>query len=226
MYCQYNKSYSKYSYWENKIINNDNLWCGNFDNKKITKDSVIIYSGMINNDKNIFEHGWVVYPNIYTALGFIQNVFLPTATVTWNKNNADGILVPIIHFDEVLDKLISDGDSSFEDFYEVRDIYNKIDDLWNKENKNIKLEVSQLLDKCNKMWVEEPYKKIFIKAFFSVDEIIPFVRSIIGFDELLEEETNMSKEKLECITEENVLKDEFLNKILVELLNNNMPVLF
>ncbi len=61
---------------ESKIINNENLWVGNFSGEKITKDSVIIYSGMMNKDKNIFEHGWVVYPNIYTALGFIQNVFL------------------------------------------------------------------------------------------------------------------------------------------------------
>ncbi len=38
-------------------------------------------------------------------------------------------------------------------------------------------------------------KKIFIKVFSNIDDIIPFIKEVIGWDELLEEETSMSLEK-------------------------------
>lgn len=226
MNYQCKKSYSQYSYWESKIINNENLWVGNFSGEKITKDSVIIYSGMMNKDKNIFEHGWVVYPNIYTALGFIQNVFVPTATVTWHKDDADGLLIPIVDFYMILEKFIEDDLKDANLFKEINDIYNELDELWQENKDMINSKVNIISDKCNKLWDYEPDKKIFIKVFSNIDDIIPFIKEIIGWDELLEEETSMSLEKLNYITKKNVLSDELLNKVLIELLNNNMPVLF
>ena len=70
--------YKDYHYWENKIISNDSVLSGYFENKTITTHSKIIYTGILNAEKNIIECGFVSYPSIYSALGFIQNIFLST----------------------------------------------------------------------------------------------------------------------------------------------------
>lgn len=227
MNYKYKKNYSTYSYWEKKIIDDEPIWLGNFNNENITKDSVILYTGMFNEEKDIYEYGWVAYPNIYTALGFITNVFVPTATVTWHKKNVQGLLVPIEDYEDVLDSLIEENEEEISEINKARDIYNKLEELWDCSDKDIIREkIDILIDRCNDLWEEQHNKKIFIKVFHDIDEIVPFIRETIGWDELIEEETSMSIEKLEYITEENVLSDELLNRVLMELLNNNMPVLF
>ena len=48
----------------------------NYNNEKVTKDSIVMYTGIFHKDKGIFEHGWAIYPNILTLLGFVQNAFI------------------------------------------------------------------------------------------------------------------------------------------------------
>lgn len=210
----------EYSYWENKIINNEELWVGNFEKSIITKDSVVIYTGILHEDKDIFQHGWVAYPNIHTALGFIQKVFLPTAMVTWFKEDTEEFLIPIVEFKDLLEDFIYKKNEDENIFYEIKEIYNNLDNISNKE------EIKSIINRLNELFNDDPHKKIFIKLFTNLDEIIPFIKNTIGWDELLEEETSLTKDKLEYISEENVLSDIFLNKRLINILNNNMPILF
>lgn len=55
MNYKYKKNYSTYSYWEKKIIDDEPIWMGSFNNESITKDSVILYTGMFNEVKDIYK---------------------------------------------------------------------------------------------------------------------------------------------------------------------------
>ena len=93
---EYRTNYSNYSYWQNKIINRENIWIGNYNNEKVTKNSIVMYTGIFHKDKGIFEHGWAIYPNILTLLGFVQNAFIPKGITTWYKNDACELLIPFL----------------------------------------------------------------------------------------------------------------------------------
>ena len=226
MNYQYNRSYTNHSFWENKLTSNCDIWSGNFNDEPITKDSVIIYSGFMNQEKDIFEHGWVVYPNIYTALGFIQKVFIPTATVTWYKSDTTDFLVPIVDLNIIMDDLLKDNHLSHSVFDNIQNLDSKLTNLWETSTNDFENNLTEVINDFNTLWDEIDNKKIFIKVFFNIDNILPFVQEVIGWDDLLEEETSMSLDHLNNITEEVVLSNPLFNKTLIELLNNNMPILF
>lgn len=50
--------YKDYFFWANKIIKEQSLYEGYFDNKSITKESKIIYTGILDSKKGILKCGW------------------------------------------------------------------------------------------------------------------------------------------------------------------------
>lgn len=45
------RPYRSFSFWEEKILNEENLWEGYFDNKEITNTSKVIYTGIFDLEK-------------------------------------------------------------------------------------------------------------------------------------------------------------------------------
>ncbi|WP_455808730.1 hypothetical protein [Clostridium butyricum] len=45
--------------------------------EKINIHSKIIYTGFLNSEKDILEHGFSVYPSTYSLLGFIHQIGFP-----------------------------------------------------------------------------------------------------------------------------------------------------
>jgi hypothetical protein len=50
------------------------LWLGNFDGYSITSKSVIVYTGILDYEKDIMKCGWACYPDIY-PFGFYYTCF-------------------------------------------------------------------------------------------------------------------------------------------------------
>ena len=126
--------YKDYHYWENKIISNDSVLSGYFENKTITTHSKIIYTGILNAEKNIIECGFVSYPSIYSALGFIQNIFLSTCFFTWFDSFSNEFSIPMATFDTVIEEVLKrekNIDINSANF--MVNSYEYINSLWNSD---------------------------------------------------------------------------------------------
>ena len=221
-------SYRDYYYWENKIMNNDSLFNGYFDNQKITNHSKIIYTGILNTEKNILECGFVSYPSIYSVLGFIQHIFLSTSFFTWFDSFSNEFCIPMATFDTVIEEV-----TRYEKNIDINSVnfmvnsYEYINSLWNLNETALTKKLINFTDNFNNKWDNDPEKKLFIKIFDSPSEIYHFIMATIGwdFDEFVEEEISMSLETLHDMCN-SVLAEPLINKRFINLLNRNIPILF
>lgn len=219
---------NNYDFWKHKILNNIELWEGYFEEKKITSKSKILYTGILNKGKNIMECGWVVYPDINYLLGFLQNIFIPTALLTWFYKESNDFFIPIGDFEEILQEIkeqLSDEDLNYMRVLEMA--YYNLDNLWEEDNEKVVKELENLVDVINEKYNEEPNKKIYIKVFNEPCEILEFIKVNIEFEdeEFFEEETSMSLSKLE-FSIDNIISESFINKRIIDILNSNMRIMF
>lgn len=216
-------------FWENKIINDANLWEGYFENEIIHKNSKIIYTGLIDNEKNIFHYGFAVYPSTYKLLGFLQHVFLPTAFFTWFDCESHGFYIPLSSYDIVVSEVQRCNKNIDENLVNsMNNWYSFITNLWLFDLKFIDIGLKSFCEKFNNEWDKDSEKKLFLKIFDSPSQVFNFVKDSIGwseYDDFVEEELSMSLEKLK-FTCDNVLTEPLLNKKFIDILNTNMPVLF
>lgn len=221
------KLYKEYYFWENKIIKESPLWKGHFNNIHITTNSKFIYTGILDTNKNILKHGWAVYPNIYTLLGFIQHVFLPTAFFTWFDNSYSDFSIPLSSFTIVVNEVKKYIDSKESSIIEMENDYKFLDSLWNFDKESITLKLNKFCKEFNAKWDDDPNKKLFIKVFNHSSDIFNFIKDSLlwEFEEFIEEEISMSLETLK-FTCENSINSPLLNKNFINILNNNIPILF
>lgn len=223
-----NKSYNEFFFWENKILNDSPLWEGYFDNKIITKNSKIIYTGIVHNSKNIFKCGWAVYPNINTLLGFIQHVFLPTSFFTWFDNTSEDFFIPVSPFDIVVEE-VKKIHTSFKntDILNVENDFNFLDTLWDYDSDPLFIELNSFCNKFNSLWDNNDHDKIFIKIFDNPSQIFDFIKNSLvwDFDGFIEEEIDMSLDNLKFSCD-NVINEPLLNKKFIDILNAKMPIMF
>lgn len=223
-------TYKDYFFWENKIMKEHALWEGYFDNKEITKDSKIIYTGILDSKKNILKCGWAVYPSIYSLLGFLQHVFLPTAFFSWFDRESEGFFIPVSTFDIVVDevKRVSTSDIDIDSLNSMKESHNYINKLWYCDHDSLNLELKSFCESFNNTWDSDPNQKLFINIFDSPSDTFEFIKESIGwedFEEFIEEEISMSLDTLK-FTCENVITEPLLNKKFIDILNTNMPILF
>ncbi|WP_242852309.1 hypothetical protein [Clostridium butyricum] len=195
--------------------------------EKINIHSKIIYTGFLNSEKDILEHGFSVYPSTYSLLGFIQNIFLSTAFFTWFDTNYMDFCIPMDTFYNVMTEvnnnnlINSNGIDLFKKSYEF------LENLWILDENTIMDKLYKFCNSFNCDWNNDPYKKLFIKIFNSPEEIYPFIIETIGWDceEFIEEEISMSTETFKN-TCDNVFSQPFINEKFIDILNINIPILF
>ncbi len=206
------------------------LWEGYFNNKEITNNSKIIYTGILNSDKNILKCGWAVYPCIYSLLGFLQHVFLPTALFSLFDHESDGFLIPVSTFNIVIDEVskVNDSDINIASINLMKESHDFIDKLWHFDYDLLNLELKSFCETFNNTWGTDPNKKLFIKILDNPSDTFNFIKDSIGwedYEEFVEEEISMSLDTFK-FTCDNAITEPLLNKILVDILNTNIPILF
>lgn len=222
------KKHEQFLFWENKIMEDHPLFVGNFDNSDLTEKSKIIYTGILDAEKDVFKCGWAVYPNVSSLLGFIQYVFLPTAFFTWFDRSATDFFIPVSTFDIVVEEVLKHSkEKNNLDVEKIQELYNLINTLWNYEEPSINESLRLFTAELNHLFHKEPSKIIFMKIFSSPEDIAPFVRESIGWDcdELAEEEISMDLKTLDFICT-NAIREPLLNKKFVDILNSKMSIMF
>jgi hypothetical protein len=216
-------------FWENKIRNIDDILFSKCDKEKITRESVIIYIGILDKKKGLLRSGWSVQEDFSTALGFIKYVFLPTAFYTWIDRESNGFFIPLSPFDilkeEVLQyqKVVTKETSN--DAIRMERAYHYLNTLGRKEDGNSRLKLDKFTKDFNKLWNKDPENRLFLKVFSSAQEIVDFIFDENVFEEFVEEEIEMSKAELENLCQD-VYTQPFINRNFINILNNKIPVWF
>ena len=221
--------YSYSSFWAEEIIKDNNLWEGYFDNKSITKDSKIIYTGILDLNKNILQCGWAVYPCIYSLLGFLQYVYLPTAFFIWFDHKTDKLCIPVSDFDSVVSETLKTNDlnenlSSIDFMKKNHDFLNS---LWNSNPDFINLNLKTFCTDFNNSWDNEPSQKLFMQIFDNPCDTFKFVKNSITQDskDLIEDDISMTFEALKFACD-NAIDEPLLNRRFIDILNTNAPIIF
>lgn len=225
----FNNSYKHYYFWESRIIKETPLWEGYFDEKPITTNSKIIYTGILNYKKNIFHYSFAAYPSIYNLLGFLQHVFLPTAFFSWFDYDYDGFYIPLSKFDNVVNEVIENNTNIDSDLVNLmKNSYCSLNNLWDLNENLLSLELKSFCNKFNSDWEGDSSQRLFLMIFDNPSEVFDFIKSSIGwsdFNEFIEEEISMNLDTLK-FTCDNAIIEPLLNKKFIDILNKNIPILF
>lgn len=221
--------YNHHYFWEHKIINHADLWEGYFESQSITHDSRIVYTGLLDNEKNIFHYGFAVYPSTYKLLGFLQHVFLPTAFFTWFDRKSYDFYIPVAAYQTVVSEVIDHNKNiNLNSVNSMNDYYYFINNLWLFDEKLVDINLKSFCNKFNNEWDNDYSQRLFLKVFDKPSDIFNFIKTSIGwsdFNHFIEEEISMSLDKLK-FTCDNALIEPLLNKKFIDILNANIPVLF
>lgn len=215
-------------FWENLVKNTENILFGGNDSRLITPESIIIYIGIIDTEKDIFRSGWSSHEDLDTALGFLQHVFLPTCFYTWIDRNGKGLFIPLSPFEvlkeEVLKEITEDDKRVSKEVKKMEDLYSLLTSMWASE-KEIKVrKLKEFSNNFNIFWNKEPQKKLFIKIFEKPIEIYDYIFED-EFEEVVEEEIEMSIEDFKFMLE-NSYDEPLINKNLIKTLNIKIPIWF
>lgn len=222
-------AYKHHFFWKNKIIEESNLLKGHFENQNITNDSKIVYTGIIDYEKNILHHGFVVYPSIYKILGFLQHVFIPTAFFTWFDRKYYGFYIPSSPYPNIVNEVIQYTNKIDLDLVEsMNNSFYFINNLWLFSEPLINLGLKSFCEKFNTEWDKAPNHKLFLKIFDTPSDIFDFIKDSLGwtdYNEFIIKNFSTSLDTLK-FTCNNALIGPLLNRNFIDILNTNMPILF
>ncbi|PAB57140.1 hypothetical protein [Anaeromicrobium sediminis] len=221
-----------YYFWENKIRNTDSILFGSIGQKRLTKESVIIYIGILDKKKDLLRCGWSSHVDVSTALGFLQYVFLPTAFYTWIDRESDGFYIPLSPFhvlkEEVLKNVKKEDCKDINnDAIRMERAYDYLNNIWKDDDEIKNKKLKKFCKDFNIIWDEEPEKKLFIRVFEKCEEIADFILEQVEeeFEEVIEEEIGMSIDQLKFMCE-NAYNEPFINRNLIKILNTKIPIWF
>lgn len=216
---------NNFYFWEKKIRDMDDILFGNMAGKGVTRDSVLLYIGILDRQKDIFLCGWSCHRDVNTALGFLQYVFLPSCFYTWVDRESDGFYIPMSPFEVLKEEVLRHATE--QEAQRMEKDYCTLNNIWQYLEQDKKAKLKDFCRAFNAQWDENPEKKLFVRAFAQCEEIVDFIleNAEEEFEEVLEEELEMSIEQLKFMCR-NVYDEPLINKNIIELLNTRIPVWF
>ncbi|AFS77449.1 hypothetical protein Curi_c03740 [Gottschalkia acidurici 9a] len=218
--------YKEYWYWGNMVLTDQPLWNSSFKNLSLTKDSIFIYSFIMDKNKDVFKNSWAYYPDIKSLLGFIEYVFLPTAFFTWLDNETEGFKTPIATVDEVLNVMV-EKDRPESDILTMREQIKDLRTLWLMDDSDNIRELKNFSKEFNKQWKEYDDRLLYFRVFQRSTEIGEFVftgEENNFFEEIMEEDIGMTKIQWKE-TCENIYDNKFLKNRFIDILNHKVGCL-
>lgn len=193
-----NSKYNQYWYWESLVMRDQPLWHNSFCKLPLTRDSIFIYSMIMDKEKGVLKNAWAYYPDIKSLLGFIEHVFLPTAFFTWLDDEGEGFNIPVATVDEVLYVMKQNNkDSSIPIMNEYID---NIRLLWDMNDEESLLELRKISKQFNMQWKENDDKILYFRIFKDSLEISDFIfkgEDGYFFEEVIEEDIGMKRTQWE-----------------------------
>jgi hypothetical protein len=214
--------YDSYYFWENLIHKEEALWENGFQNKPLTERSIFIYTVLLDYNKDFLKSKWAYYPDVYTLLGFIQYVFLPTSFFTLLDDEVEGFNMPLATGEELL-HIMCEMEETI-DLQKVTLMKKQLEEVksfWKLSEKECLKKIQEFSGVFNQSWQGMSDKVVYLKTFQTPTEIGDYV--FFGdneevFTEVIEEEIDMTQSQWKELCK-NVYKDPFIRKKFIDLLN-------
>jgi hypothetical protein len=216
--------YKQYHYWESLICKEESLWENPFGHLSLTRESIFLFTFVMDQEKNIIKQNWSYCPDIKSLLGFLEYVFLPTAFFTWLDRNCDGFYIPMAPAAVVLDVIKDTERINIENEVNVMKRQASIvSDYWNLEHIECKREIKKFAQAFNHTWTENNGRVLYFDIFADPAEIAEYIFND-EFIEVMEEEFGMSREQWQEISSD-IYDNPFMKQKFIHILNNKLPFL-
>ncbi len=217
-------------YWEQLIKTSDGIFQSNIGGHEITRDSKICYIEFTDSKKDLFISGWSGHRDADSILGFLQHVFLPTLYYTWIDRESDGFFIPLSRFEIVKEEVlkITPEYGKWDESIQIESSFNFLDSLWLESDEKKNEGIKEFCKNMNEKYLKQDTYSLRIICFDSLLEIQNHIKDgyeDCEFEEVIEEEINMTFDKLEFICE-NAYDEALLNKKLIQILNIDIPLLY
>ncbi|MCD8509747.1 MAG: hypothetical protein LRY73_07640 [Bacillus sp. (in: Bacteria)] len=209
------------------------MWTGLFENKPITKQSIIINPVILNPYSNQHESGWAIYPNIYSVIGFLTYVYLPTAFI--GVVNSDGSSDRYYTEDDLDDLLESYKTEKNIDVNLVDRLIGKYEEVIQLNKGNDEDAVNSLknwVDEFNKgEWFKKDYTGYTFNIFKTPLEAAQYIIKIyeeeenLGLD-TLEDQIGISRKEFIRLSGDEIYSNEFMRRKFADILTNRLKVAF
>lgn len=220
-----NCKYRHFYYWENLIRKNEIITEGFFRDIPMNENSIFINTVIVNCETSIFYDWWICYPDINSALGFIQNVFLASAFDVHLMPEQDKVILLTGTVEELLEIAEDSPMGSNKDTIpELREFKVEIDSIWEEdEEKRFDLLKAYSI-RFNDRWGNGDNLFFYFHIFKSAEDVGKHIIDGYETEDMLDyfvDETGLTREQWEELYM-NVYNNEFIKKRFMDILNNKI----
>lgn len=230
-----NDSLLEYHFWEDCIKRKsvEEMLFGNINNSKITKQTLFMYIGLLDTDKDIFKSGWSAHKDLNNMIGYLLHLFFPLAYYNWIDRKSEGFFIPIAPFYIVKEEVMNTIDSRQRQYDELRygqpieAFRTQVEKLYDMNREAALKALQEVCREFNELFDDFKSRKIFIRIFGDSEEIVSF---ILGdgedyFEEVIEEEIGMSVLELRGLCHK-VYEEPLINRTFIGHLNQKVSMWF
>lgn len=217
--------YSFPEYWESRVMQNVPFWGGLFENKPLTKESLIIQPVILNAYHKQAETNWVIYPNVHSVVGFLTYIYLPTI---WNAlilQNKEYRYYFSDHLGEFLERDKELYPEKITCINHLQTFYEKLQKLWDLDEHQCMEQLKRWANEFNKDWEGDPYILHTVHLFKSPKEAVTFIKNVYQKHSTLEElesNLNMSLQEFLKLTSDEIYHNEFMKRKFTDILSNRL----
>ena len=220
-----NHKCKEFYYWENLIVKNENLTEGYFRGIPLSKESIYINTVIVNCDTSVLYDWWICFPDAFSALGFIQYIYITSAFNSHLSPEDDYVAIVNGTTEELLESAETGTNCTNKELIsDMRDFIKEIECLWLLDDEKIFTELKKFSLKFNNRWGGISNVFSYFNVFKSPEEVGRHV--IEGYEaenmiDYFAEETGLTKEQWEEVYL-NIYNNEFMKKRFMDILNNKI----
>lgn len=220
-----NQKYREFYYWENLIRKNVNLTEGYFRGIPLCRESIFVNTVIVNCDTSVLYDWWLCFPDVASALGFIQNIFITSAFNSYLSPEEDFVAIINGTTEELLEAAESGTNCTRKELIpEMRRFMEVIDNIWKEDDENVFEKLKEYSLEFSNRWGEISNVFSYFSIFKSPEEIGRYVLEGYEAENIVDyftEETGLTKEQWEDVYQ-NVYENEFMKKKFMDILNNKI----
>lgn len=218
--------YQHYSFWEHKLDHDENLWYGLFEDKPISRGSLIVSPTLLNSHKGQQEVGYAVYPNAKSVLGFLNFVYLPSAFTGVFERYSPFYIVEEDLYDFFEFQTIMNPDH-LHVINKMEAFYDEANALWEVEEDQLIENLIEWTKKFNKNWLKSNKISFSFTIFTSpahlVRELIEVYEELDEID-VMEKELGFTKEQFIELAGDDLYGNEFMRRKFTDILMNRLDI--
>lgn len=172
-------NYNSFKFWDTNVNDSNAIRGYAFTNEMPNSKSVYIHA-LLFSRKNGIENIYSYFPNVRVLLGYIQHSFLQKAFYNWAYGKQTLIMkIPALPTKQLVGELYSNGKITKKEKDIMKNQYDELDRLWDKDEQEILNGIIKFGREFNKVWLGDNNRFLYIKAFKNAQDLANFVKSSV-----------------------------------------------